>query len=255
MALEGELVLITGTGSGLGLALSQIYLAAGYSVLAVSRRSMTGILEHRNLYGLQLDVAAVGAEGQLREAVEEVMSNGLTLSACIFNAGILRSVQVEKLMPETMSEVMETNFFSIARCVQQLVPILREQGFGSILAVSSLSAHMGLAEDGIYAASKAALERMFESLSLELDGDNIKVGLVVPSVFASGLSKSLAATKPDAAAGEVVERLAERVLQFVERGMPGFRLPGDDRAESILSQLYACDGASRMRLALSWSGI
>lgn len=249
-----KLVVITGSSSGLGLALVKAYLAEGHSVLAVCRAGMNNVLVHPSLHAIRLDVAESGAAQKLVGEVKCLLVGGVSLSACIFNAGILRSVQVEKLMPETMSEVMETNFFSIARCVQQLVPILREQGFGSILAVSSLSAHMGLAEDGIYAASKAALERMFESLSLELDGDNIKVGLVVPSVFSSGLSKSLVATKPDAAAGEVVERLAERVLQFVERGMPGFRLAGDDRAESILSQLYACDGASRMRLALSWSG-
>lgn len=151
---------------------------------------------------------------------------------------------------------METNFLSVLRCVQPLLPILRRQGMGSLLAVSSLSAHIGLPGDSLYAASKAALERLFESLLLELQSSGIGVGLVVPSTFQSGLFRSV--EDVPSALSDVVDSgpacsLAVKIVDFIAGGMKGFRLAGDAKAESILAQLYLGDGFDRQKLAESWA--
>lgn len=263
--MNKKLVVVTGAAGGLGCALVRAYLSRGYSVLALVRGAVNGplaeLVSHGDLYVLEVDVNSVQAPSIFSEKIKSLMEVGMSLDTCIFNAGVLARLAVEEVNTELVSCVLETNFLSVLNLLQSILPVFNKQGFGSILAVSSLSAHIGLPGDGIYAASKAALERLFESLSLELSPQGISVGVLIPSSFPSGLFRgdgelgyqsSGALSAKDRCGERAVFALAEKAVNFVESGMPGFRLPGDERAKTILAQLYRAEGVERQALANTW---
>ncbi len=173
------------------------------------------------------------------------------MDTVIFNAGKHCSDPVEVAELSLARRVMELHFFSVLTCVQNLIPIMNSQGSGKLLAISSLSAHIGLAGDAIYAASKAAVERLFESLSVELAGSGVKVGLVVPGAFESNLIRRK--EKHINHENSSLIEVASSVIKFVEADVAGFLCPANQQAEQVLAKLESANSSERQRLAVEWS--
>lgn len=103
----------------------------------------------------------------------------------------------------------EVNFFGALWVIQAVIPVLREQGYGHILQVSSMGAAGGFASVGMYSAGKAALNSMSEALAMEVEGFGINVTILQPGGYQTDLfTRGTTTTKENPAYTELRDKLS-----------------------------------------------
>jgi NAD(P)-dependent dehydrogenase (short-subunit alcohol dehydrogenase family) len=181
---ERRVVLITGASSGIGKACAEHLAARGFRVFgaqrhAISDETQAGAVEH-----LIMDV---DDDDSVNRAIQIVLEKAGRLDAVVNNAGFALMGSVEDTSIEEAKAQMETNFFGVLRVCRAVLPIMREQGRGHIINISSLAGVLGLPFSGLYSASKFALEGMTESLRLETRRFGVRVVLIEPGDFRTQL--------------------------------------------------------------------
>ncbi len=172
-------VLITGTSSGYGKAMAELFLQRGWNVVATMRRPDPSVFPSSSdrLKVLPLDITKP-------ETIEKALSDSVamfgSIDVLINNAGIGIASAVEATPDPTIQEVFDTNTFGVFRTCRAIIPQMRNQGHGTIINVTSSVTIGVMPLVAIYAASKFAVEGYTESLSYELEQFNIKARLVEP---------------------------------------------------------------------------
>lgn len=176
---ETRSVLITGCSSGIGLACAHYLAAHGWRVIASARR--TEDVERLRTAGhsaVRLDIADTQS---IAAALDETYSlTGGRLDALVNNAGIAIPGAVEDLSREVLQRQFDTNLFGTLELTNSVLPLMRRQGYGRIVMVSSILGRVAVPWRGAYNASKFALEGITDTLRLELRGSGIHVALVNP---------------------------------------------------------------------------
>jgi NAD(P)-dependent dehydrogenase (short-subunit alcohol dehydrogenase family) len=172
-------ILITGTSSGYGKAIAELFLDRGWNVIATMRRPDPSIFgrPHDRLKVLPLDVTDPDSIGQ---AIADGAAAFGAIDALVNNAGIGMASIVEATPDSTVREIFETNTFGVFAACRAVIPHMRQQRHGIIINVTSSAAIAPMPLVAIYAASKYAVEGFTESLSYELDPFGIKARLVEP---------------------------------------------------------------------------
>lgn len=172
-------VLITGAGSGIGLATASVFAENGDQVYAGVRNlnHIPSELDHPCIHPLKLDVTS---EADISVAMDEMATTYGLPNILINNAGINLPGTVEETSQDSWEQVFKVNFFAPITLCQKLLPHMRQSGNGCIIMLSSLSADIGLPYDGPYAASKAALNRAAECLASEVKPFGIRIIIVEP---------------------------------------------------------------------------
>lgn len=172
---------ITGTSKGFGRVWAEAALNRGDKVIATARHVET-LQELSEQYGD--DVLTLALDVTDKAAVEATIKQGHEkfgrLDVVVNNAGYGQFGAVEELSEQESRDQMETNFFGALWVTQAALPIMREQGSGHIIQVSSIGGVNAFTSVGIYHASKWALEGISQSLSLEVKDMGIHVTLVEP---------------------------------------------------------------------------
>ncbi len=172
-------VLITGTSSGYGKAMAELFLQRGWNVVATMRRPDPSAFPPSSdrLKVLPLDITKP-------ETIEKALSDSVamfgSIDVLINNAGIGIASAVEATPDPTIQEVFDTNTFGVFRTCRAIIPQMRNQGHGTLINVTSSVTIGVMPLVAIYAASKFAVEGYTESLSYELEQFNIKARLVEP---------------------------------------------------------------------------
>jgi short-subunit dehydrogenase len=172
-----KVVLITGISSGIGKQTATYLAEKGYRVYGTSRRR----IEHDP--GINLVDMDVTDPKSIQLAVNMVLQKEGHIDVLINNAGMGFSGAVEDTSYEEARSQMETNFFGQFHTIQAILPCMRKQKSGTIINISSVGGVMGLPFQGLYSASKFAIEGMSETLRMELKAFNIHVVLVNPGDF------------------------------------------------------------------------
>jgi NAD(P)-dependent dehydrogenase (short-subunit alcohol dehydrogenase family) len=172
-------ILITGTSSGYGKAMAQHFLNRGWNVVATMRHPDPSVFEqpHDRLKVLPLDVTDPNSIGQ---AIVDGTAAFGAIDALVNNAGIGMASIVEATPDRTVREIFETNTFGVFAMCRAVIPLMRKQGRGVIINVTSSAAIAPMPLVAIYAASKYAVEGFTESLSYESEPFGIKARLVEP---------------------------------------------------------------------------
>jgi NAD(P)-dependent dehydrogenase (short-subunit alcohol dehydrogenase family) len=176
---------ITGVSSGLGLALAHEALDRGDLVVGTLRKT-ADLEEFEHLapgraLGVLLDVTSGAAAVQA--AVDEALSKAGHLDVVVNNAGYGLVGAVEEISDDEARRQMDTNFFGPLHVIQATLPHLRSRGSGWYVSVSSVAGIIGWAGNGLYSASKFALEGLSEALRREVAGFGIGVLIVEPGQF------------------------------------------------------------------------
>lgn len=176
---------ITGSSRGLGRSFAEAALARGDKVAATARDVAS--LDALTAYGdavlpLKLDVTDKAA---VFDAVRQARQHFGRLDVIVNNAGYGLFGAVEELSDKDLRDQLETNLFGPLWVVQAALPIMREQGGGHIIQISSTGGQVSLPLGGGYHASKFALEGLSDSLAQEVAGFGIKVTVVEPSFYAT----------------------------------------------------------------------
>ncbi|MFE0699715.1 SDR family NAD(P)-dependent oxidoreductase [Streptomyces sp. NPDC058872] len=192
--------LVTGASRGLGRAFAEAALAAGDRVAAVART--TGALDELaeahpgRVLPLTVDVTDRAA---VIAAVTAAAEHFGRLDIVVNNAGTLSSGMVEEFTEAEARAQMEVNFFGALWVSQAVMPVLRAQGGGHLVQISSIGGLAGFPSTGLYSASKFALEGMSEALAMEGAAFGVKVSIVQPGGYWTDLYASMRATTPLAA--------------------------------------------------------
>ena len=239
--MSGKVWFITGASRGFGRIWAEAALRRGDRV-AASARNPASLADLKKSYGdavLSLALDVTDSE-QVTEAVEQAHRHFGRLDVVLNNAGYALVGAVEEAAEVAIRAEFETNFFGALHVIQAALPLLREQGSGHILAVSSVSGIVASPIVGFYNASKWALEALHESLAQEVKGFGIKVTLLEPGAYATDFSsqsslrmsgglEAYAALKAQVfAAGAAMEfgdpqATAEAVLKIVDLQEPPLR--------------------------------
>ena len=185
-------VLVTGANSGIGLATVLELAGAGYDVVGTTRTADKAELVRSAAAerGVQVRTVLmdVDDEDSCRRSLDEVA--GLTDGgpwAVVNNAGYAQSGAVEDVSDAEVRAQLETNVVAPARIARLVLPRMRERGAGRILNVSSVAGRVSLPLMGWYSASKHALEAVTDALRIEVEPDGVRVVLIEPGAFGTGI--------------------------------------------------------------------
>ncbi len=177
-------ILITGASSGIGQAIALTLAAAGHRVFGTSRKPQADQGDPANpVRMLQLDVTD---DVSVNACLKQLLRQAPGVDVLINNAGNGLAGAVEDCANDEVEWQMATNFLGPLRMLHKVLPMMRKQGHGRIITIGSLAGHIGLPYQGIYSASKHALEGVNEALRMELRGSGIDATIVCPGDFKTG---------------------------------------------------------------------
>ena len=185
MRLRDRVVLITGAGSGIGKDTAVEMARCGSIPVLVGRTEskLAAAVEEARRYRPEAitEVCDVAAEDMVREMVRKVYERFQHIDVLINNAGIMTVKLFEDLPEDEFDEHFRTNFYGALNLVRSVVPIMKKQGEGVIMNVTSVGGKLIVPGTTGYAASKAALYAFSEALYYELADSGIHVGVVLPA--------------------------------------------------------------------------
>jgi NAD(P)-dependent dehydrogenase (short-subunit alcohol dehydrogenase family) len=189
-----SIVLITGCSSGFGQLAALKFARNGDTVYATMRdTSKAGPLEEARAaekLAIKIVPLDVTDEVSVASAIKTVVSEAGRIDVLVNNAGIGANGPIEETDDEEAKEIFETNFFGALRVTRHVLPQMREQKSGTIINVSSLAGVICPPFDGIYSASKHALEAASEALHYETHPFGIRVALVEPGGFETNIGNT-----------------------------------------------------------------
>jgi len=188
MASE-KVVLITGASAGFGRASAEHLVELGHRVYGTSRRARFPTTSG-STSSVQMIPMDVCDDQSVREAVDFVHDREDRIDVVVNNAGIGLAGSIEDTSVEEAKMLFETNFFGVLRVCRAALPLLRAQGSGLIVNVSSLGGLVTIPFQGFYSASKYALESMSDAMRMELRPFGIRVVLLEPGDFKTGFTDS-----------------------------------------------------------------
>ncbi len=178
------IILITGISSGFGEAMARRLTADGHTVYGTCRRTVEPIP------GVRYIKAEVTSDEDCRNAVEKVLEEQGRIDVFINNAGMGIGGPLEFSSLEQAQRQMDVNWMGMVRFLHYVIPAMRTQKSGKIICVSSIGGLMGLPFQGLYSASKFAIEGYCEALRLELKSHGIKVVVIEPGDFSTSFTAS-----------------------------------------------------------------
>lgn len=204
-----RVALVSGASSGIGKACAEDLAEHGFKVYGTSRRP----LQATKFTALQLDVTD---DASVAAGVAQVLQREGRIDVLVNNAGTSVVGAVEDTALAEARAQLETNFFGAVRLSQSVLPIMRVQGGGTIVNVSSIAGLIALPFQAFYSASKFALEGLSEALRYEVAPFGIRVVLIEPGDHQTGLTASRTrAARADA--GSPYAKAFESALSVTER--------------------------------------
>ncbi|MDY0223358.1 MAG: SDR family NAD(P)-dependent oxidoreductase [Desulfobacterium sp.] len=181
---SAKVVFITGASCGIGKSTAAHLAARGYVVYGTSRHPES-CSETKNVTLIKMDVRDTDS---VKEAVAHIAAKEGHLDVLINNAGFGIGGAIEDTPTQMVQALFDTNFFGVYRVLQEVLPIMKQQTNGLIINMSSIGGMIGLPYQGIYSASKFAVEGLSEALYKELSSTGINVVLVEPGDFKTGFT-------------------------------------------------------------------
>ena len=184
-----KVVLITGASSGIGEACARYLSGQGHVVFGTGRTLKMPQLPY---HFMQMDVTNACS---IQEVIHTIYNNVGRIDVLINNAGTGIAGAVEDTSVEEAQKQLDTNFFGVLRVCHEVIPHMKVQQQGLIINMSSMAGLIGLPYQGLYSASKFALEGVSRAMRMELAQYNIKVVLVNPGDFKTSFTTNRSVIK------------------------------------------------------------
>ncbi len=184
VSIDRRVVLITGASSGIGKASAQYLHQKGYRVYGTSRYAMKlSTADFVSSEQFELIGMDMTSESSISQAIETIIAREGRLDVVVNNAGYGLAGAIEDTQISEAQSLMETNFFGVMRVCRAVLPLMREQGAGYLINISSIAGLTAIPFQALYSASKFAIEGFSEALRMEVQPYGIKVVLIEPGDF------------------------------------------------------------------------
>ncbi len=188
-------VLITGTSKGIGFEAALAFGRAGHKVHATMRNPSQApqLAETAKREKLPIAVSTmdVDSDQSVSQAIAAIHKDNGPIDVLVNNAGVEKAGSVEELPLADFRAVMETNYFGALRCIQALVPHMRQRRSGCIINVASVAGRISSAPLTPYSATKWALEALSEGLAGEMKTFNVRVAIVEPGIIDTAMARRI----------------------------------------------------------------
>jgi NAD(P)-dependent dehydrogenase (short-subunit alcohol dehydrogenase family) len=219
-------IIVTGASGGIGLATARLLASRGARVVLAARNEETlRALEAEipNSLAVQTDMRE---SNDIRALVEQTVAHFGRIDCLVNNAGQDFNATVEEIDPDDYRSILELNLIGVLEAMQAVIPIMRRQGSGAIVNVSSGTTKMTLTGSAGYSSSKAALNHLSLIAREELAPDGIVVSLIYPYITATRLEenaigageRSMTGPPPDIPPADPPEKVAEAIVSLIESG-------------------------------------
>ena len=219
-----KVAIVTGSSSGIGYETSLALARDGFYTYATVRnpKKADKILQVAKKENLDIEIIEldVDDEKSISAAIEKIISKKQRIDVLVNNAGWVLFGSVEDVSIKDFRAQFETNFFGIISIIQKVAPIMRKQGSGVIVNVSSVAGRIGFPGSPAYISSKFALEGLSESLRYELGQFGVKIIIIEPGVIKTNFfsSMKIAEPKPDSPYKEITQKVIMGIKMMAELG-------------------------------------
>lgn len=226
MELNGSVAVVTGASMGIGEAIARIFVEHGASVVLLSRDA--GRAEAaRGRIGQTERTLALSCDVRNREQIDRVISLTLhhfgRIDAWVNNAGHGLIDSVAQMDMAACRDLFETNLFGTLSSMQAVIPVMKHQGSGTIINISSVAGHVPLPYSAAYSGSKFAMNAMGKAARIELRQRNINLLTICPGYVRTDFSvnavrgSDLKKVRPAQVRGISAERVARATLKGVRK--------------------------------------
>ena len=222
MELAGQVVVVTGASMGIGEAIARTFAEEGASVVLLSRDSARAEAA-RTRIGFPDRTIALSCDVRNSEEIDRVLALTLhhfkSVDVWVNNAGHGLLDSVAQMEMAACHDMFETNFFGAVSAMQAVIPVMRQQGGGTIINISSVAGHVPLPFHAAYSATKFALNAIGKAAGVELKKDGIRVLTVCPGYVATAFGanaiqgRELKKVRPTSVRGVSAERVARATLR------------------------------------------
>lgn len=222
MDLAGKVVVITGASMGIGEALAKVFAQQEANVVLLSRDAGRAEAARARI-GYSERTIALACDVRHSEEIDRVLALTLhhfkRVDVWINNAGHGLLDSVAEVDLSACHELFETNFFGALSAMQAVIPVMRQQGGGTIINISSVAGHIPLPFHAAYSATKFALNAIGKGAGVELKKDNIGVLTVCPGYVRTAFGENAVRgteqkkVRPDSVRGISAERVARATLR------------------------------------------
>ncbi len=207
-------VVVVGASSGIGLACALDLAARGWRVFGTSRSPPPDEVPFEYV---PMDITS---EASVDHAFGVIVERAGEVHAVVHSAGFGLAGAIEDTTVAEAQQQFDTNFFGVLRVLRRALPLLRAVR-GRVVHISSIGGHIALPFQGLYCASKFALEGLGEALAHELHGSGVAVVLVAPGDFRTGFTDSrklVRAAGPDSVYSAQFDRTLAVFIADEQRG-------------------------------------
>ena len=220
-----KIALVTGSSSGIGFETSLALARNGFHTFATMRdlskdEQIKHVIEKEDL-DIEILELDVDSEESVNRAIKIISEKKGRIDVLVNNAGYGMWGTVEDVSIDEFKEQFETIFFSIIRLIQKVAPIMRKQGSGNIVNISSVAGRIGFPVSPAYISSKFALEGLSESLRFELMPFGINVIIIEPGVIKTNFFDSMKLSEKsqeDSTYKEITDKVISGVKMMAEMG-------------------------------------
>jgi len=250
LELENKVSLVTGAGQGIGEGIARVLASHGSKVMIVDLNGSSAKRVAKEINSLfpnsaEAFEADLTDSNAIKSMIQATLSTFTKLDCICNNAAASKGLgPVENYSLEDVQATLDLTFISLWKCLQVEIQALKEQAIpASVVNISSNSAIRGYAFNSIYAASKAAVNNLTQSVAKEVARDRIRVNAVSPGTINTPGVRQYFEAEPKAK--EMLEKssLLRRIGQPEEIGeIVSFLL--SDRSSFVTGQIISVDGGS-----------
>ena len=208
MKLQDKVAVITGASMGIGEAIAKLFVDEGAKVVLCAR-NLERTKEAEQRIGRGTNTLSLSCDVSRREQVDAVVAETLKrfgrIDIWVNNAGYGLNDAVADMDIAEFKRMFDTNLFGAVECMQAVIPVMRRQGGGDIVNISSVSGHIATPYMSGYAATKHAMNAIGKAARMELLRHNINVLTVCPGYIATDFVKNMVKGKHSERVGSSVK--------------------------------------------------